>query len=182
MRGGWDRSWTPYCSVDKYSGERERVLISLGAREAGEKFIVHRGTMFTSPWSVNRVYTRDRICLTKGPIIDPFPPLPPPLHFSRRPVNRKRRFGHVSTPEPFEVAIKGRFPGGCPRARFFVFLISLVRAGIRIICPFRFIEKKFFFFFFVYIYRIEEGFLFYSSLLGKQKKSLISLHILLHEN
>lgn len=164
-----------------FGRERESSHLSRGERSRRK---IHR-----SPWNdvyiplkrESRLYERSHLP-DKGTNNRSLPPLSHPLHFSRRPVNRKRRFGHVSTPEPFEVAIKGRFPGGCPRARFFVFLISLVRAGIRIICPFRFIEKKFFFFFFVYIYRIEEGFLFYSSLLGKQKKSLISLHILLHEN
>lgn len=69
---------TPYCSVDKYSDR--------GGGERSEKFIVHSWNDVYIP--LNRVFnTRDRICLTKGPIIDPFSsptPFPPPLHFSRR--------------------------------------------------------------------------------------------------
>lgn len=120
--------------------------------------------MFTSPWSVNRVYTRDRICLTKGPIIDPFP-LPPPLHFSRRPVNRKRRFDHVSTPEPFEVAIRGRFPEDV-RGRSIFRFSYLFGPGWdnsnNLSIP---IHWKILFCFFV---KISDVF-FYRSLLGKEK-------------
>lgn len=57
-----------------------------GGGERSEKFIVHSWNDVYIP--LNRVFnTRDRICLTKGPIIDPFSsptPFPPPLHFSRR--------------------------------------------------------------------------------------------------
>lgn len=71
--------------------------------EEWEYAILFRGQIFesgggggeakNSSWNdvyipLNRVFnTRDRICLTKGPIIDPFSsptPFPPPLHFSRR--------------------------------------------------------------------------------------------------
>lgn len=108
---------TPYCSVDKYSDR---------GGGGGEKRKIHRSFVerclhpLESSLQYERSHLPDKGTNNRSLLLS-YPPPPSSSFFSSLPWTGNGDSAAVSTPESFEVAIRGRFPGGCPRAiDFFV--------------------------------------------------------------
>lgn len=109
---------TPYCSVDKYSDR--------GGGGGGEKRKIHRSFVerclhpLESSLQYERSHLPDKGTNNRSLLLS-YPLPPSSSFFSSLPWTGNGDSAAVSTPESFEVAIRGRFPGGCPRAiDFFV--------------------------------------------------------------
>lgn len=107
---------TPYCSVDKYSNRGG----------GGEKRKIHRSFVerclhpLESSLQYERSHLPDKGTNNRSLLLS-YPLPPSSSFFSSLPWTGNGDSAAVSTPESFEVAIRGRFPGGCPRAiDFFV--------------------------------------------------------------
>lgn len=107
---------TPYCSVDKYSDRGG----------GGEKRKIHRSFVerclhpLESSLQYERSHLPDKGTNNRSLLLS-YPLPPSSSFFSSLPWTGNGDSAAVSTPESFEVAIRGRFPGGCPRAiDFFV--------------------------------------------------------------
>lgn len=100
---------------------RGQIFESGGGGERSEKFIVERCLHpLESSLQYERSHLPDKGTNNRSLLLS-YPLPPSSSFFSSLPWTGNGDSAAVSTPESFEVAIRGRFPGGCPRAiDFFV--------------------------------------------------------------